>query len=85
MWGCNAGIPFGFGNWFWGHGFFGLLFSVLLITVLISLIVFAIRSLSARGALQQDRSHSMEILKAKYAAGAISEEEYRRMREILNS
>jgi putative membrane protein len=74
-----------FGNWFWGHGIFGLLLMALVGALLISLTVFLVRSLTARGGIHQDRKDSLEILKAKHAAGEISAEEYQRMREVLFS
>jgi putative membrane protein len=85
MWGCNAGYSLGFGNWFWGHGFFGLIISLLLVIILISLAVFTLRLLTNKSRMQQDRSDSMRILQGKFAAGEISEEEFRRIREILNN
>jgi len=85
MWNCNWGYPSGPGNWFFGHGIFGMLFSILLVIAIIYLIIFVVRLLGVKDKSHKDRNDSMEILKARYAGGEISEEEYIRMRDILTS
>ena len=84
MWHCNWGFPM-HGGWFFGHGPFGLLLLVLLTIVVVSLLIRLGRTLFARdGAPNKDSRDSLEILRARFARGEISAEEYQRMREILN-
>lgn len=87
MWNCNWGFPFVHGGWFVGHGPFGpfgLLLLVLLIIVVVSLLIRLGRAIFARdGAANRDSRDSLEILRARFARGEISAEEYQRMREIL--
>lgn len=86
MWDCGYG-PMS-GGW-WGGFFPGSIFSLLLWGLVILLIVFlAIRifkpqTLGPLG-LAQDRVDSEAILKARFAKGEISEEEFVKMREILS-
>lgn len=86
MWGCTHGPMSGGG---WGGFFPGSLFSLLLWGLVILLIVFLAtrifrsQSLGPRG-LVQDRFDSETILKARFAKGEISEEEFVKMRDILS-
>lgn len=73
------------GNWYWGHGIFGLLVCLLLLMLLVSLFVMTIRLLSNKSRTNSDRSDSMTILRTKLEDGEITAEEYQRMRDILNS
>ncbi|MBW2053879.1 MAG: SHOCT domain-containing protein [Deltaproteobacteria bacterium] len=76
------------GGW-WGGFFPGSIFSLVLWSVVILLIVFlAIRIFRSqthgpRGPAQ-DRFDSEAILKARFAKGEISEEEFVRMRQTLS-
>ncbi len=87
MWGCDYG-PMS-GGW-WGGFFQGSLFPPLLWGLVIVLIVFlAIRvfrsqTLGPQGSAQ-DRFDSEAILKARFAKGEISHEEYVRMKKILSN
>ena len=86
MWGCNYG-PMS-GGW-WAGIFPGHLFSLLLLGLVILLIVFlAIRAfkLQAHGSRgpAQDRYDSEAILKARFAMGEISRDEFIRMNQILH-
>lgn len=86
MWGCDYGPMTG--GW-WGGFFPGSIFSLVLWSVVILLIVFlAIRIFRSqihglRGPAQ-DRFDSEAILKARFAKGEISEEEFVRMRQTLS-
>lgn len=86
MWGCDYG-PMS-GGW-WGGFFPGSLFSLLLWGLVILLLVFlAIQIFRSqthcpRGPAQ-DRFDSEAILKARFAKGEISREEFIRMRQILS-
>ena len=86
MWGCSHG-PMSGG---WWAGFLpGSLISLLVLGLLILLIVFlAIRTFKpqARGSRgpAQDRDDSEAILKARFAKGEISRDEFIRMNQILH-
>lgn len=85
MWGCDYG-PMS-GGW-WGIFFPGSLFSLLLWGLVISLIVllairiFKSRTYVSRGPAQ-DRFDSEAILKARFAKGEISRDEFVRIRQVL--
>ena len=84
MWNCNWGFPM-HGGWFLGHGPLGLLLLVLLAIVAIFLLSRLGRIIFVRdGTPNKDSRDSLEILRARFARGEISAEEYQRMREILN-
>ncbi|MHB8789582.1 MAG: SHOCT domain-containing protein [Desulfobulbaceae bacterium] len=82
MWNCNLGVPFTHGSWL-GHGPFGLLLHILLAVVLIYVLIRIGRTIFVRNGADRDSSDSLEILRARFARGEISAEEYQRMREIL--
>ena len=77
----------------WGWMFFGGLLMVLFWGGLIALIVFAVRGLTGSG--YQSRSgeqpelrvtpNALEILKARYAKGEITQEEFETIRKDLDS
>lgn len=86
MWGCDYG-PMS-GGW-WGGFFPGSLFSLLLWGLVIMLIVLlAIRIFKpqthGRRGPAQDRFDSETILKARFAKGEISRDEFVRMRQVLS-
>jgi len=69
------------GHWFgFGGGFMWIVWLVILVAI-----VWVIRSAVSGGgdAASSTRESALEILKARYARGEISLEEYRRMREEL--
>ncbi|NPV06020.1 MAG: SHOCT domain-containing protein [Syntrophaceae bacterium] len=86
MWGCDYG-PMS-GGW-WGGFFPGSLLSLLIWGLVIFLIVYlAIRIFKAQAhgpqGPSQDRFDSEAILKARFARGEISREEFIKMRQILS-
>lgn len=83
MWNCNWGQPFTHGGWFMGHGPFGPLLGILLVALFVYLVVLAIRAVTTGKKTNRDAGDSLEIIKTKYASGEITEEEYRRMKEVL--
>ena len=84
MWNCNWGYGVGNGGWFFGHGLFGVLFSLLLAAALVYIFILTVRAILAPKHLpSRDRQDSLAILKAKFARGEISEQEYLRLKEIL--
>ncbi|MCL7487013.1 MAG: SHOCT domain-containing protein [Desulfobulbaceae bacterium] len=76
MWNCNWGLPF-------HYGFVGMLFNIAVLAVIVYIVVLAVRALMAKDNSKRDADDSLEIIKRKLAHGEISEEEYRRMKEIL--
>lgn len=76
MWGCNWGPSFHF-------SFVGVLINILMVVTIVYMVVLTIRSFFAKGSPNKDAVDSLEIIKAKFARGEISEEEYQRMKEIL--
>ncbi|MBW1980548.1 MAG: SHOCT domain-containing protein [Deltaproteobacteria bacterium] len=84
MWGCRYFPFFSWGGHFWP----GNLFSILLWGMIILAIIYLIGKLAAalrprRNRLENDRNDSLSILKIRYARGELSQEEYFRMKEIL--
>lgn len=84
MWNCNLGFPLAHGGWFLGHGLLGLLLHLLLAIVFAYVLIRIGQAIFARGGARRDNSDSLEILRARFARGEISAEEYQRMREILS-
>lgn len=84
MWNCNFGVPFTHGSWLPWHGPLGLLLHILLAVALIYVLIRIGRALFGRNGADMDSSDSLEILRARFARGEISAEEYQRMREILS-
>jgi len=86
MWGCDYS-PFSGGGW---GGFFpgGILSTLIWVLVTLLLVYFGIRifrsqARNANGS-SQDRIDSLTILKARYAKGEISQEEFAKMKQILS-
>jgi putative membrane protein len=86
MWGCDYG-PVSSG--WWGGFFPGGLFSLLIWGVMILLLIYLgariFRSLtSEKPSYLQDRADSIAILKARFAKGEVSEEEYHKMKQVIS-
>lgn len=91
MWGCCGGFFGGMGGWGIFGPALGLLFTLGLIIGFVILAVWAVRQLSSRspGAerTQGDSVNTqspMEILKARYARGEITRDEYQEMKAALS-
>ena len=88
MWGCNY-IPFVGGN-SWAGGFFpgGILYLLvygLLVLLLVYALVRIFKAITAnKSGSHADRFDSMAILKARYAKGEISTEEFNKMKQFLS-
>lgn len=86
MWGCDYGPMIGG----WGSGFLpGSLFSLLLWGLIILLLVYLVIRIfkpltSDKSGALGDRLNSLAILKARFARGDISEEDYTRMKSTLD-
>ena len=85
MWNCGwmGGLPLGIGNLFMGFGPMGGLFGLLILVLVIIFIVKLIRSATASPRAASDKSDSLGILKTRFASGEITEEEYKRMSDLL--
>ncbi|WP_051182922.1 SHOCT domain-containing protein [Desulfocurvibacter africanus] len=79
QWGTGLGSFFHFP----GGGLFGLLIQLLLMVGLVWLVLRAFGVFKERSVLNRDRDHSLLLLKERFARGEISDEEYWRMREVL--
>ena len=84
MWGCDY-LSFAGG---WGEPFSpgGLIF-LLILTLIIAVSIYVVRisSSGSRNSVtpSQDRIDSMQILKARFANGEISQEEFAKMKQII--
>ncbi|HER63593.1 MAG TPA: hypothetical protein ENO11_06420 [Desulfobacteraceae bacterium] len=76
MWNCNWGPPL-------QYGFFGMMINIIVLAAIIYIVVLTIQALKTKSKSNRDADDSLEIIKRKLAHGEISEEEYRRMKEIL--
>ena len=88
MWSCDYG-PMSSGRWggFFPGGIFSLLIWGVMILLLLYLGARIFRSLTSdKPGYLQDRIDSIAILKARFAKGEVSEEEYHMMKQgILGS
>ncbi|MGB3223257.1 MAG: SHOCT domain-containing protein [Desulforhopalus sp.] len=86
MWNCDGWLTGGYpgaGNFLFGYGPFGGIMRLLIIIVLIVLIYKLFRGSRPGTNAASDKHDSLNILKARFARGEISLEEYQRMREFL--
>ena len=83
MWNCNLGFPMAHGGWLLGQGPLGLLLHLLLAIAFVYVLIRIGQAIFARGGANKDSGDSLEILRARFARGEISAEEYQRMRGIL--
>lgn len=82
MMGGYGGMMGDFGNGFWGVGVIGM---VLQLAILIGVIYFIVH-LARRFTHQQHSNkpnNALEILEERYARGEISEEEFKKMKNVL--
>ncbi len=70
-----------------GCGSLGALFAVIFLVAIVALAIWVLGALFPRGprAAEAGGSQPLEILKARYARGEISREEYEQMRKDLMS
>lgn len=93
-WGMHHGGGF-LGGGMFGGGIFGMFLNILLLLLVVWVVIRLVQSLMGRGASSRptednatrsrDRDDSLNILKARFARGEIDEEEYQRMRNMLES
>lgn len=91
MWGCCGGFFGGMGGWGIFGPIVGLLFTVGLIIGFVVLAMWVVRQVSSRSAgsgekMRQSASAQtpLEILKARYARGEITRDEYQDMKADLS-
>lgn len=79
MYGWNGGMMGG-----WGFGL-GWLLQLLFFIVVIYLAVVLIKRLNVPPNFEKRENRSEEILKERFAKGEITEEEYKKMKEVLKN
>lgn len=79
MWGCSHMGP-GLGHGMWGGGFFGWVITLSIVVVIALVLARWFRFGEKSGA---DTRDSLKILDDRFARGEISEQEYRKMRDVL--
>ena len=84
MWWCNYGGS-GFGHMFFGGGILGFGLTALILCIIAILVLKLVRTSRLRKPENVDKSDSLMILKDRFARGQITEEEYRKMKEVLIS
>ena len=86
MWNCGnwlTGFPAGMGHFFMGFGPLGGLFGILLLLIIGFSIFRFMQSFRQKSRKNADKEDTLAILKARLAKGSISQEEYRRIREVM--
>jgi putative membrane protein len=81
MLGCNY-MGSGMGHWFFGGGIIGFGITILILALIVHLLVQLYKSGKKR-TQRADTMDSLKILKTRYAKGEITEQEYKKMRDIL--
>jgi putative membrane protein len=81
MWGCNY-IGSGMGHWVFGGGIIGFGITVLILA-LIGLVFIQLYKAGKKRTQRADTMDSLKILKTRFAKGEITEQEYRKMQDIL--
>jgi putative membrane protein len=81
MWGCNY-IGSGMGHWVFGGGIIGFGITVLILA-LIGLVFIQLYKSGKNRTQYSDTMDSLKILKTRFAKGEITEQEYRKMQDIL--
>jgi putative membrane protein len=84
MWHQGMGCFMDIGRWFFGHGIFSLILSAIVIIIFVALTFRLIRHGNSPPSANQDALDTIGILDRRLARGEISEEEYHRLRDILN-
>lgn len=83
MWGCDMPFTSWMGGFFPG-GMLHLLFGALIVLGLVYLIFRLLKPLkSNERSKTRDRIDSFEILRARFAKGELSEEQYAKMKDVL--
>lgn len=67
----------------WGLGFLGWLIQLLFFIVVVYLAVILIKRLNGSTNSEKRDNHSEEILKERFAKGEITEEEFKKKKEVL--
>jgi putative membrane protein len=79
------GMPWGGGPWFWGPGlwFLGPLMMLVFLAAAVALAIGVMRRTCKGRGLRQDSA--MEIVRARYAKGEITRDEFEAMRRDLTA
>ena len=78
-------LPFGLDRYLLGFGPLGNILGLLLFFLTLYFIIKLVMSFLPKTNADLDKNHSLEILKARYAKGEITAEDYKRMRDLLAS
>jgi len=83
MWGCN--YLFGWGSGIFPGGIFSMLAGLLIIalTIYVAIRIFRTRTPNT-DVWSQDRIDSLQILKARFANGEITQEEFTKIKQVLS-
>ncbi|MBU2481475.1 MAG: SHOCT domain-containing protein [Proteobacteria bacterium] len=87
MWGCNY-TGAGLGHWFFGGGLWGLGITVIILGIIVVVALKLVRAsqhTQHRKPEDADRLDSLMILKDRFAKGQITEQEYKKMKEVLSA
>ena len=84
MWGCNY-TGAGFGHWFFGGGIIGFSLTALIIILIAVLVLKVIKGSHQKKSQNFDRLDSLMILKSRFAKGELTEQEYKKMKEVLST
>ncbi len=83
MWGCNYSGA-GLGHWFFGGGIIGVGLTALIIILIVSLVLRLMRGNQQNNFQNSDRLDSLMILKNRLAKGEITEQEYKKIKDVLS-
>ena len=84
MWDCGIGYSMGYGKWFLGGGIIGFAIKFLIVVAILALLYRLISQKNPKVSGNPDTKDSLEIIKARFAKGEISEQEYHRMKDVLS-
>lgn len=79
-------MGFGYGGMGYGGsglGIFGLVIPVIMIAAVVWLVVYLVKYFTKRDEFGSKNNSAQELLAQRFARGEISEEEYKRMRDML--
>lgn len=83
MYGCSWGSLFGAGHGFMGVGMYGMFWNILIVVLVLFGVMKIIQSFKSKEPSCAYNRDPLDILKEKFSHGEISEDEFRRMREVL--
>ena len=79
----SQGLEYGHMGWGGRHGMFGGLMMLIFWATIVALIFMAVRWFLMGRKITQAPTDAMEILKSRYAQGELDEEQYRKLKSVL--